>query len=707
MTDYPPEMPSSIPLSDFDLLEIEEEEPQVVLIVDDAPINLKVLAEILMPEGYKVLLATDGPTALDIARKMKPQVIILDIMMPDMDGFEVCRRLKEDEATREAAVIFCSALDDTAAIVEGFHVGAVDFITKPFNQDEVTARVGTHLAVQQLTLSLNRSNYALRRELDLALANQKEAIERLEWALLGQSGTMRSVQSAIAQFAATGQTVLLHGAPSCGEEAVARAIHSASARGKNAFVLADCSQQHTGLFDAGDPQSKLRLADRGTLLMEQLQLLSDQGQNDLLAYLNRVDEAKTAGERPRPDVRIIASSTLEAGIFPESFHLALKQVLSRHVLRLPQLMERREDILPIAENLLQRRARRMGKTATSFSDETKNGLAGHLWPGNLRELEDVIIRSLTLSRTAEVTIDPVFLESGIPLGSYRLLEQIGEGGMGQVWRAKHQLLARPAAIKIVKKDQLEDPTTIERFQREAKATSNLASPHTITLFDFGLSDDGTFYYVMELLDGIDLKQLLLRFGPQPPERVAHFMVHACKSLAESHAAGLIHRDIKPANLFTCRLGEEVDILKVLDFGLVRGALGSGQKQLTQTNIIAGTPQHISPEAVKSPAAIDSLTDIYSLGSTAYYLLTGEPPFSEEDTLQLVLKKMNEKPKPVGDLVTVPKPFEKLVMRCLAKKRNKRPSAVELWQELERSGLPQLWGFERAEAWWNEHLPRKK
>ena len=204
-------------------------------------------------------------------------------------------------------------------------------------------------------------------------------------------------------------------------------------------------------------------------------------------------------------------------------------------------------------------------------------LQAYAWPGNIRELRTVLERAILVSKSSVLEIDEELLDEGLAVGSYRLVEPLGSGGMGEVWRAQtsapgasggreaHSSRARqPGATR----EQL-----VRRFQREAQVTAGLRSPHTVQLYDFGVNDSGSFYYVMELLEGLDLHSMVKRFGPQPAERVIMLLRQACRSLAEAHEHGLVHRDIKPANLFVTRLGHEYDYLKVLDFGIVKDQPG--------------------------------------------------------------------------------------------------------------------------------------
>jgi serine/threonine-protein kinase len=305
------------------------------------------------------------------------------------------------------------------------------------------------------------------------------------------------------------------------------------------------------------------------------------------------------------------------------------------------------------------------------------------------------------------------LDAARELGSYRLVERISGGGMGEVWRAKHRMLARPAAVKLIRPEVFQGGTADSgnaklRFEREAQATAALRSPHTIGIFDFGVASDGAFYYVMELLDGMDLDTLVKLDGPQPPARVVHLLRQACHSLHEAHRAGLVHRDIKPANLFLCRYGADLDFLKVLDFGLVaerrKDALPS---TLTAENAITGTPAFMAPEVVVGDRPIDGRTDLYSLGCVAYWLLTGALVFEAETAMKMVLLHATEAPvapsKRAGR--AIPPALERIVLDCLEKDPARRPrSARELSDRLAALRLDAEWTERHAAAWWESTAP---
>ena len=299
------------------------------------------------------------------------------------------------------------------------------------------------------------------------------------------------------------------------------------------------------------------------------------------------------------------------------------------------------------------------------------------------------------------------------LGSYELVERLGAGGMGEVWRASHRMLARPAAIKLIAPGAIAGAgdggadELVKRFEREAQATASLSSPHTVELYDFGVTDDGTFYYVMELLHGIDLQRLVERFGPLPPERVIALLTQACESLAEAHAHGLVHRDIKPANVFTCVLGGRHDFAKVLDFGLVLSGAADVtiDARLTRLDAMRGTPAYMAPE-MASGAVVDGRADLYALGCVAYWLLAGANPFEGRSVFELVSKHLHDVPEPVTRRATQPIPaqLDALVQRCLEKAPDARPaSAQELAEMLAAIPIATPWNERRAAEWWGENL----
>ena len=286
------------------------------------------------------------------------------------------------------------------------------------------------------------------------------------------------------------------------------------------------------------------------------------------------------------------------------------------------------------------------------------------------------------------------------LGSYTLERKIGSGGMGEVWKARHRTLARPAAIKLVKGSLLQSASGDEeeyericsRFEREARVTAQLTSPHTVQVYDYGRTEDGSLYYVMELLEGTDLEALVKKEGPQSQERTALFLLQALDSLAEAHARGLVHRDIKPANLFLTRQGLNSEVLKVLDFGLALArrpsADGKGATRITKEGMITGTPLYMSPEQARGVEDLDGRVDLYSLGCAAWFLLTGHPVFEHESPVDVIVDHLQKAPGRLKDEVKGPLDpgLEDLVLRLLEKDRALRPTAVEAAQTMAALGL---------------------
>ena len=299
------------------------------------------------------------------------------------------------------------------------------------------------------------------------------------------------------------------------------------------------------------------------------------------------------------------------------------------------------------------------------------------------------------------------------LGSYKLDYLIGKGGMGEVWRVRHTMLARDAAVKLIRGDVLagasgrQESVIRQRFEREAKATASLRSPHTVALYDFGRTNDNTYYYVMELLDGIDLQTIVERFGPMHSGRVAKILLGVAASLNEAHKAGMVHRDIKPKNLILAKLGLEYDFVKVLDFGLVKSKyLEDDAKLLTMDGTATGTPAYLAPEIAMGEKQIDGRADLYSLGCVAYFLLTGKLVFDEPSLTAMALAHVQKKPKSPSELgINVPSGLEAIVMKLLEKSPEDRfRSAEDLHRQIRNLNDLPKWCEDAASQWWRANLP---
>jgi serine/threonine protein kinase len=274
--------------------------------------------------------------------------------------------------------------------------------------------------------------------------------------------------------------------------------------------------------------------------------------------------------------------------------------------------------------------------------------------------------------------------------------------MGQVYRVRHGMMRRASAVKLLRGEQASE-TQLKRFEREVQLTARLTHPNTITIFDYGRTNDGVFYYAMELLEGANLQRVVAVGGPQTTARVLRILSQACGALAEAHGIGLIHRDIKPANIMLCYQGGEHDVVKLLDFGLVKELSVEGEAQLTGVSTLLGTPQYMAPECILEPGAADARSDIYALGAVAYYLLAGSDVFEGRTVIELCIQHIHHTPESlIARGVDIPAELDALVLACLEKQPEKRPqSAAELRKRLEACGAAP-WTADDARSWWSKH-----
>ena len=290
------------------------------------------------------------------------------------------------------------------------------------------------------------------------------------------------------------------------------------------------------------------------------------------------------------------------------------------------------------------------------------------------------------------------------LGQYRLIAALGKGGMGEVFLAEHRMLKRPCAVKLIRAEQAGDPYVLARFEREVQMTARLSHWNTIEIYDYGRTEDGTFFYVMEYLPGLSLDDLLEHHGPMPAERVVHLLRQTCQGLREAHWIGLIHRDIKPGNIFVAQRGGLYDVAKLLDFGLVKPIAELAATRLTSDGSISGTPLFMSPEQARGLGEADGRSDIYSLGAVAYALLTGRPPFVGASAMEVIIANARDDLVPPSRFQTdVPADLEYVVCRCLAKRPEDRYQDVEsLEHALSECAAANRWTQADAERWWSDH-----
>ncbi|TNE51416.1 MAG: response regulator [Deltaproteobacteria bacterium] len=705
-------------------LEMQKEVSHIsLLLVDDNSTNLQVLSQILKPLGYKLLFAREGRDALQIAERVKPSLVLLDILMPGMDGFEVCEALKTNSATKDAVVIFLSALDDMDSKVRGFQLGGSDFITKPFQAEEVIARVQTHVAMQQLRQKLLDSNTQLQQKLQLVRHHWREAQQRLAGPLLGESHAIKALWESMEEYGRKEKVLLLTGPPGAPFEAVARAIHGVSERREQPFLRINAKALHgqqSELFeetppsDSADPERKpvlLELADQGTLLVEHVESLSRESQEALALYVERWQESQNHESAPLWNVRILVSSTHGAHeVFSSTLlHPRLSLLLQGSNITLPSLSQRKQDIPVIAQCYLEQQAKALGKVVHGFSANTEEHLQAYHWPGDVRELENIVGREVALATGPVVSIDTSSLRGeGTLIGGYHLIAKLGEGGMGEVWRARHQWLKREAAVKCVRlTGEMEEETKqvlLQRFHKEAQTTAQLSSQHTVRLYDFGIDPSGVLYYAMELLHGIDLQDMVDRFGPLSSERVCALFMPVCRALAEAHQHSLVHRDIKPSNIFICSLGLDLDCPKILDFGVVKDTTTQTLSHQNLPGHVCGTPGFMAPELIQGNS-ISGKTDIYALGCVMYWCLTGRMVFHADNPIALLMRHISEKPAPPSKFASsdISPELDEIILRCLNNDPSKRPDALEFFEALENIKFSEPWTRQKSEIWWGEHL----
>ena len=418
-----------------------------ILLVDDIPANLTVLSDALEPEGYRILAAPSGALALEIARRALPDLIVLDVLMPGMDGFETCRRLKEDEATRDIPVIFVTAKGETEGVVEGFRAGGVDYIAKPFEREEVLVRAQTHLKISRLTRELLQRNRDLEEEIarredaertrDRAEDARRTADERLSlvsereakrWGIagfIGQSRTIGRILRDIRRLHHTGTTnVLITGESGTGKELIARAIHFGGPRMQGPFIPVNCPAVPAdlgeslffghvrGAFTGADADRKgyFELADGGTLFLDEIGDMSLALQAKLLRVLEDgcVMPIGAARER-RVDVRILAATNtdLQAKMSQGGFRSDLYYRLAQFTVAVPPLRDHPEDIPLLADHLLQMFATEMGLPKPPLSDDARSALTAYAFPGNVRELKNIIERALLESEGATIRTEHI------------------------------------------------------------------------------------------------------------------------------------------------------------------------------------------------------------------------------------------------------------------------------------------------------------
>ncbi len=612
----------------------EQETTDRLLLVDDNPTNLQVLYQALEAEGYELLVAQSGEEALTTAKEARPQLILLDINMPGIDGYETCRRLKADSETSESVVVFLSARGDVKDKVQGLELGAVDYIGKPFQFEEVVARVRKHLAMHHQHQKLQRENVELKVKVEGGFQNFME--EDLKALVAAGEGERVEFKSTIRWNLHTNKPD--------------KKIENACLKTVAAYLNSEGGVLLVGVDDAGTAigLQQDKFANQDKLLLHWNNLLKQHlGVESTQLTRSRMHMLEGKG------VLVVQCSQSSQPVF----------------------LRRDDDEV--------------------FYVRIGNGTQS-LKPSQ-------VLAFLDQKKTRLSRVSAQSEEKSNKIGNYTLDEKIGAGGMGIVYRAHHAMLQRPAAVKLLQADQMNEQTII-RFEREVQRTSQLNHPNTIAIYDYGRTPEGGFYYAMEYLDGIALEELVEKYGPQPDGRVIDILQQVCGALAEAHESSLIHRDIKPANIMINHRGGRYDFAKLLDFGLVKALGASRETALTASGQVAGTPLYISPEGLTNPDDVGPRSDLYSLGAVGYYLLVGQAVFEGGSIIDVCLQVASDRPVPPSEKLSEPvsDELEKILLKCLEKKPEDRPrTAKELLKALSTCKAERPWTQEQAAAWWNE------
>ncbi len=623
----------------------ESRAPGEILIVDDNPTNLDLLSGMLLARKYRVRAATGGRRAIATARAFVPDLIMLDINMPEMNGYEVCRALKGEEATREIPVIFISALDEALDKVRAFGSGGVDYVTKPFQFEEVLARIEHQLKISRLSREMAKKNQQLAEAYE-ALQKAQDEVERLSapssrlledtaaWARAIAEDVARAIGATrIGVF--TLETDTDHFVPLAADEGLAAPGWSAprGAPGPRELRAAPGTRALAVVGLSGET--------RGALVIEGL-----------------LDGA--VARRGEPDAaswRIVSGFAHHLGSALELRHFRnqLLAAEARHAATRRELHERGIETL--------------GLCPTCGRCQSDGGPDSNPAPDAPAPVCEVDGTPLDTSRLLPFRI----------AGRYRLARLLGEGGMGTVFRANDERLTRDVALKIIRASHLNDPTMRLRLEREARVIARIRHPGVIEVHDSGELEDGSVYVVMELLRGRDLSGIIQEYGSATPVQTASLLVQAAEALAAAHENGVIHRDIKPANLFLVPGGEGFRV-KVLDFGVAK--TNRFDSEVTMTGMVVGTPAYMTPEQMLG-RSVDERSDLYSLAAVVYEALVGRRaiPSSKEGREEgdQMTDTLFANPLPVSALLNQATPdVDALFDRALAKKASARPRNLLEW-----------------------------
>ncbi len=597
-----------------------------VFLVDDNSSNLSLLAGILRDAGFRVRAANTGKRALAMIRVQRPELVMLDITMPEMDGFEVCRDLKADEATRAIPVIFISALDEPLDKVKAFRAGGVDYVMKPFQAEEVVVRVETQLKVARLQRETDSKNAALER------ANVQIRAAQVQIAKLAEPSSGRLENTTAWAGAMASEVARTIGAKEIGVWALEGDALSPIAPGVCATPT---------VFRSRDSSSDVTFSAPEGLMVVPVVGMTGETCGALV-----IDGS--AGPLDETQLRLVSGLAHHLGTAFElrSLKRQLSDAEAARATTRRALHERGIETLLICP-----------KCGRCTPD------AGRGDSGPAKCVDDGA--TLDASRVLPFRVG----------GRYRFASLIGEGGMGTVFAAHDETLEREVSVKIIKPQFLGDPAMRFRLQREAKVVARIHHPAVTAVFDAGELEGGSAFLVMELLQGRDLSGLLSEFGAGTPRQVARLLRQAGAALSAAHRAGVIHRDVKPGNIFLVHESDGFQA-KLLDFGLALSARFDAR--LTQTGIAVGTPAYMSPEQLQC-ADVDSRSDLYSLASVAWEALVGRRLVEGTNMGEVMFTVLSAPPPPPSRFLPWIAPeVDQLFDVALAKARDARPSDVESW-----------------------------
>jgi len=623
-----------------------------VFVVDDNPNNLNLLSGILRGQGYRVRMLDHGVRALKAMRSSPPDLVLLDITMPDMDGFEVCRQLKAFPDTASIPVLFISALDDSTDKVEAFRAGGVDYVTKPFQAEEVLARVACHLKIARLQRETEAKNAELREAYE-EVRRGREELQVAQHTIARLSDPAGRVEDTSAWAKARAKEIA--GALGLREIGVWRLRDGR---------LHDLVADGTGIVVAGDAMS-------GQLLAE--------GMTPAGVSVHPV---------PGADGRAVGALTIDTmGVALGDVERQVVTSFAHHLGTAIELAEMRGK-LAAAETrraATRRELRRQGITTAGLCQR-----CGRCFP-----------EALDSEALCPDDGSPLDCSRLLPFriqGRHRLEGLLGEGGMGAVFRAHDESLKRDVALKIIRAENLRDPSFSTRLLREAEVLARVRHPGVIALHDAGELPDGSAYLVMELLEGLELRTVLEQHGPGTPRQVARLVRQVGSALAAVHRVGVIHRDIKPANIFLVA-DEEGFAVKVMDFGVALPLTAEGR--LTASGLIVGTPSYMAPEQATGPD-VDERADLYALAAVAYEALLGRKTVQAAVLVDILVELLYEVPPAPSSLrAGLPPEVDEAFERALTKRPEERPRDVLQWandlasilesarENADRSGWPPI------------------